>query len=170
MWIKSHLKVAGYVGRRQFDEAIGALSRQLTHTDSDLSDLEMIALCHQWAGRDEQAICYARRALAIDAKSFGALSLLGEIYAVRSEHEAAALYTRLALQNFPEPLPPVPKGFMRVLGLIGRVIPRVRVAARDLEGLTSDPGAVHREWYEWAARYLRWYDKAHGKAVCQTVH
>ena len=87
MSIGTQLRFARLIGRRSFDEAIEVLVQALTGTDADLADIEMIARCHRWAGRDREAAGCAERALAIDPGSFGALSLLAEIHAVRGDDD-----------------------------------------------------------------------------------
>lgn len=174
MWLnisfKDRLEMSRCIGGKNYDKAIRIISRGLTNSEKDAPSLEMIALCHHWAGRDETAIASANQVLAYNARSFDAIELLGSIYANRSEHETAAKYVRLGLENFPEPSPPVPRFLFSILRLVGFIIPRFRKIAREAEAGIGDPNKSKKEWYLWAKDYLAWYDKTCNNKQSPTVH
>jgi hypothetical protein len=118
----------------------------------------MIATCHRWSNRSDEALGVAQRILTIDPTNFDAFRLLSELHAERSEHEAAARFIRLGLDHFPESTTPPPKFLFRLLrigALVSRRLKRVEEEARsDLGDLDRDK----RKWYLWATQYLAWYD------------
>jgi hypothetical protein len=153
------------------DAAIKILTDSLTNTEEDVFTWEMIAHWHCTAGRDAMAIAAAKQALSYSPSYFGALELLAGLHASRSEHELAAHYARLGLENFPERLPNLPQslvrgvqGLFRLLSLVSRRFQRV--ADEDI----PDPNRSNEEWYTWAKQYLEWYDDSHGQRENPRVH
>jgi tetratricopeptide (TPR) repeat protein len=167
---KVQWQLALRIGRQDFDGAIRVLEAALEGGATDARYLEMIAQCHYWAKREEMAIASAKRALDVDAHSFEAIKLLSEIHARRIEHDIAASYVRRALEGYPQPLPQTPKAFFGILRLVSLVFPRLRsLAARAKEDI-GNPNKANEQWYEWAKKYLAWYDETHGTGVGPTVH
>jgi tetratricopeptide (TPR) repeat protein len=169
--IKDQMNVARLIGDQNFDEAIRIMASRLTNTAEDAIDHCMIALCHHWAGRDDAATDAAKRALELDPKSFGPLRLLAYIHAVRGEHETAAHYTRLGLENYEGPPSPPPQWLWRTLQrafwLIGIFVPRFRQAAKVERPDLKKP---YEEWYTGARQYLEWYEAVYGDPVNPKVH
>lgn len=167
---KAQMEVGRCIGRKDYDGAIRVLESSLSNTSTDVPSLTMIALCHRWSHRNDEAIVTAQRVLAHDSTSFEALRLLSEIYAERKEHESAARFARLGLENFPEPTPPAPKFVLWLLhvgAIFSSRIRRVEEAARrDL----AEPDKEKREWYVWAKQYLAWHDSEFGDNQTPTVH
>jgi len=157
---KDQLEVSRCIGRRDYDEAIRLISKGLVDSKEDVPSLDMIALCHHWAQRDDAAIDTANRVLSFDPKSFEAAELLSRIYFSRSEYGLAAKYARLGVDNFPEPLPLTPRFFFRLLGFLGLFSPRLKELAKETEQGIGDPNKSKNEWLAWAKQYLAWYDKA----------
>jgi hypothetical protein len=112
----------------------------------------------------------AQRALEHDPTSFGAFQLLSEIYVERKEHETAAQFTRLGLDNFPEPTPSTPKFFFWVLRIGALLIPRLKRVEESVREDLADPNKEMREWYSWAKQYLAWYDASFQSKQTPTVH
>lgn len=167
---KTQMQAAQCVGRKDFDGAIRVLEQSLSNDSKDIPYLEMIALCHRWSHRNDMAVATAEQVLAYDPKDFGAIRLLSEIHAERNEHDTAAQFVRLGLENYPEALPATPRFFFWVLRFVAIVFPRVRrieeAAKRDI----SDPNKANGEWYSWAKQYLAWYDSASGNQQTPMVH
>jgi tetratricopeptide (TPR) repeat protein len=167
---KVQIEVGRCVGRKDFDGAIRVLESSLSNSSNDVHSLVMIAMCHRWSNRSDEAIVMAQRALAYDPKSFEAFQLLSEIYAERKEHETAAQFTRLGLDNFPEPTPSVPKFFFWVLRIGALVIPRLKRVEKSAREDLADPNKGVREWHSWAKQYLAWYDSEYRSKHTPTVH
>ena len=169
--IRDQAKVAQLIGAKNFDAAIRISASRLTNTAENAFEHDMIALCHHWAGRDDMAIASAKQALECDAKSFNSLQLLANIYAGRSDHEEAAHYARLGLENFPAPLPVPPQWLVRTLRsifwLVGVFVPRFGQGAKM--NFTPDR-KPYEEWYAWAKQYLEWYEAVHGDPVNPKIH
>ena len=165
-FLKVQWQVARRVGRKDFDGAIRVLEEALNGGAMDVHPLELIAHCHYWAKREEMAIACAKRALDIDPKFFGAMKLLSEIYARRTDHDTAAQYVRRALEQYPRPLPPTPKAFLSILRAATFLFPRLRNVAED----AGNPNKNTEQWYAWAKEYLAWYDHARGASASPTIH
>lgn len=167
---KNQIQVAKCIGQKDFDGAIRILEKSLSDSSRDLPALEMIALCHRWSHRDSMAIASAQKALAYEPKHFGAIRLLSELYAEQENHEAAAQFARLGIENYPSPLPAASKAIMWLLRIGATVFPRLKrineAAQRDL----ADPNRDRTEWYAWARAYLTWYDSTFGIKQDPTVH
>jgi tetratricopeptide (TPR) repeat protein len=169
-FFKVQWQVARRVGRKDFDGAIRVLEEALNGGAMDVHHLDLIAHCHYWAKREEMAIASAKRALDIDPKFFGAMKLLSEIYARRTDHDTAAQYVRRALEQYPQPLPATPKGFFGILRAASFLFPRLRsVAVRAREDI-GNPNKNTEQWYAWAKEYLAWYDQARGESTSPTIH
>jgi tetratricopeptide (TPR) repeat protein len=165
---REQLALARLVGRRDFDGAIRIVSRGLTNSNKDVSSLTMIAQCHLWADREDQALASAEQALRYDSKNFKAIELVARIFINRSQHETAVEYVRAGLENFPSPSPPMPRFYLWLTRALGRVSRRLKWA----EGSLRDLDKSDREWYDWAKKYLAWYDETHpdGRSEIPTVH
>lgn len=153
------IKFSRMIGRQEFDKAIDYLRSGLKGNKSDLSSLEMIANCHHWAGRTDDAIKACHEALQCDPQSFEMHSMLAQLLAEKGEHENAAIHARRGLECYPEPLPEVPKFVTSAFQFLGRIFPRLRgvdanEAIRRIDG-------EHAEWFDWAKKYLEWYDYSH---------
>ena len=164
------MQAARCIGGKDFDGAIRVLERSLSNDSTDIRYLEMIALCHRWSHRNDLAISTAEQVLAYDPKDFAAIRLLSEIHAERNEHDTAAQFVRLGLENYPEPLPATPKIFFWVLHLVAFVFLRVRRIEETAKRDISDPNKASGAWYSWAKQYLAWYDSASGNRQTPTVH
>jgi hypothetical protein len=116
------------------------------------------------------AITSAKRALDLDPNSFGAIKILSEMYARRTEHELAAQYVRRGLERFPTPLPTMPKAFFGALRLASLIFPRLRTIEERAREDISDPNRNNDEWYVWAKQYLAWYDQSEGSRATPTIH
>ena len=167
---KNQMQVARCIGRKDFRGAIRILESSLSDNSTDIPSLEMIALCYRWSQRNDMAIATALQVLAYDAKNFGAIRLLSEVYAEQSEYDAAAKLARLGMENYPKPLPATPKMVFWFLRLAAKIFPSVKrieeTAKRDL----ADPDKDKRAWYSWAKQYLAWYDASFGNKETPTVH
>jgi tetratricopeptide (TPR) repeat protein len=167
---KAQLEVGRCVGRKDYDGAIRTLEGTLSNTSADAPSLTMIALCYRWSNRNDDAIITGQRVLEYDPTNFDAAQLLSEIYAERKEHEPAARFARLGLDNFPEPTPAPPKFILWILRIGALVIPRLRRVEESVRRDLADPEKSKREWYLWAKQYLAWYDSAFGNNQTPTVH
>lgn len=167
---KTQLEVGRCVGRKDYDGAIRVLESSLSNTNADTHSLVMIALCHRWSNRNDDAIEMAQRALSHDSGSFGAYRLLADVYAERKEHEMAVRFVRLGLDNFPEPTPPAPKFIFWLLRVGSLFIPRLRRVEEAARTELADPNNDTRDWYAWAKQYLAWYDSEFGDKLMPTVH
>jgi tetratricopeptide (TPR) repeat protein len=169
--IRDQIKVARSIGDHNFDEAIRIMASRLTNTAEDAHDHSMIALCHHWAGRDDAAAASAKKALEHDPKSFESLRLLAYIYAAREEHEAAAHYTRLGLENYEGPPSLSPQWVWRMVQsafwLIGIFVPRLRQGAKVEMPDLSKP---YEEWFTGARQYLEWYEAVYGNPMNPKIH
>lgn len=163
------ISLARHIGRGQFDEAINELRAALKGNASDVASLEMIAQCHYWSGRADQAISACQQALKYDPDSFDAHALLSQLHAARNEHENAATHARRGLECYPEPLPRLPSLLDSAHTLLSRIIPLLRGAPTPNEALQSTE-AEHAEWYDWAKKYLDWYDATSGEAMRPRQH
>ncbi len=169
-FLKAQWQVARRVGRKDFDGAIRVLEEALDGGAMDVHHLELIAHCHYWANREEMAIGSAKRALDTNPKSFGAMKLLSEIYARRTDHDTAAQYVRRALEQYPHPLPATPKAFFSILRAASLLFPRLRnIAVRAKEDI-GNPNKNNEQWFAWAKEYLVWYDQARGESTSPTIH
>ena len=160
---KEQLAVGRALRREHYDEAIEIYTRGLNGTVSDVPNLEMIAFCHLWAGRPESAIVAANKVLALNGKSFQALSMLGKIYARQGNHEIASKFVRLGLEAYPSDLPPIPSWMLGVVRLLGFIAPRFRKNLPEIEATLRDPSSPDKEWFVWAKKYLEWYDATYGQ-------
>ncbi|MCI0612265.1 hypothetical protein L0244_04675 [bacterium] len=158
---KYHLHAAHYVGRKDYDQAIQIIAKSLVGSKQDVWSLEMIALCHHWAKRDDLAIETVKRALAYDQTSFGAIELISKIFASRSDHDNAAHYMRVGLDNFQEPLPRIPRFYFSLLRFLGVLFPRFKRLSKQAEKDLVNPDQSREEWNAWAKEYLTWYDETY---------
>jgi tetratricopeptide (TPR) repeat protein len=148
------------IGRQEFDKAIDYLRSNLKNDASDMSSLEMIAHCHQWAGRPDKAIEACRKALVWDAASFDMHSMLSQLLAEKGEHEAAAVHALKGLECYPEPLPEVPRFMTSAFQILSRFFPSFR--GIDVNNALRSIEDEHAEWFDWAKKYLKWYDVTYG--------
>jgi tetratricopeptide (TPR) repeat protein len=152
---KDQLKASRFIGKQKYDQAIDLISKGLTGSKEDVPMLCMIAMCHHWAGRDEEAIETANRVLAFEPDCFDAAELLSRIHFSRSEFEQATKYARLGIEHFPEPLPEPPSLsiFIKFAGLF---FPRLKQRAETARRYVSETNASRSEWKAWAEKYLEW--------------
>jgi tetratricopeptide (TPR) repeat protein len=155
------------IGRQEFDKAIDYLRSGLRGNESDLSSLEVIAHCHQWAGRADDAIKACREALQRDPKSFDMHSMLAQLLAEKGEHEGAAIHARRGLECYPEPLPEIPRFLILVFQALDRILPR-RLRGPDANDALRRFEAEKAEWFNWAKKYLNWYDSTHNDRLGPT--
>lgn len=167
---KVQVELARCIGRRDFDRAVQVLNESLSNSEADVPSLVLIAQCHRSAGRDDMAIASAQRALAYDPRNFGSIRLMSEIYAKRREHDTAARYVRLGLESYPEPLPPMPKIFFRLLRVLAAISPRLRRIEASAREDLGDRNKENAQWYGWAKEYLAWYDARSGNRQAPRVH
>lgn len=162
MWLvpfaKIQFEVARCVGRKDYDGAIRALEGSLSNTSEDAPSLVMIAKCHRWSNRNDDALAVAQRILTFDPTNFDAFELLSEVHAERQEHETATRFIRLGLEHFPEPTPPPPKYLFRLLRIGALVSRRLRDLEETARSDLGDLDRGKREWYQWATKYLAWYE------------
>ena len=174
MWLnipfKDQLEMSRCIGGEKYDEAIHIIRQGLTNSARDVQSLEMIASCHHWASREEEAISTANQAFVYDPKNFSSIELLGNIYVSRDQHEIAAPYVRLGLECFPEPTSAVPRLFLSILRMVGFLIPRIRKVASKAEKLNGDLNKSKRGWFLWAKEYLAWCDQNGNDKQSPTVH
>jgi tetratricopeptide (TPR) repeat protein len=160
---RNQMRLARLIGRQDFDGAIRLMDGSLSNTAADIPDLEMMAYCHRWSHRNDMAIILAQKVLTYDPKYFGAFRLLSEIYTEQDDHERAAKFARLGIENFPDPFPSIPKLLFWLLRIGAALFPRLKrineSAKRDLTDLNKD----NKEWYLWAKEYLHSYDSVTGK-------
>jgi tetratricopeptide (TPR) repeat protein len=156
------------IGRQEFDKAIAHLRSELRGNASDISSLEMIAHCHHWAGRADEAIKAGREALQCDPKSFDMHALLSQLLVDKGEHEDAAIYARLGLENFLEPLPEIPGFFLKVHRALEYFFPILQGASPDQAIKRSESNRA--DWYDWAKSYLDWYDATYGDTLGPIKH
>ncbi len=162
------IKLAGMIGRQEYDKATAYLRSGLKGDKSDADSLAMIANCHHWAGQPDQAIAAAEAALKIDPASFDMHAMLAQVFAEKGDHDKAIVNVRRGLECYPEPLPSVPEYFMLALRLLGRIFPSFRNVDPN-EGLRSVE-ASRADWFRWAKQYLAWYDGARGGDATLVTH
>lgn len=155
--VKSDFKVAVLTGAGKIEEAILELKKSLTGTGDDVYILSLIADFYYHSDRPKKAIEYADKVIAIDEKNFDANALLAMIYANLKDHEFALCYIRVALENFPEPMPAPPKFMLRIVSLVGFIFGKPKHWAKKLEAEASNPNRSRQEWLDWATKYMRWY-------------
>jgi len=153
------VKFSRMIGWQEFDKAIDYLRSGLRGNKSDLSSLEMIAHCHLWAGRPDDAIKACHEALHCDSESFAMHSTLAQLLAEKGEHEDAAIHARRGLECYPAPLPKVPRSVTLSYQFLSRVFPRLRGA--DPNEAIRSVEAEQADWFDWAKKYLEWYDGTH---------
>ena len=159
--LKTQIKVAPLIGRRDFDTAVQVLEGELTGTSEDILHLELIAQYHWQAGNEQKAIETAKKALALDPKSFEMSRMLSQIFAEHEDHEKAIQYVKIGLNNFPsEPLPAPPSWTFSVLNLAGKFSARWKRVHEAANEDLQDPDKDRREWQSWAYEYLAWYADA----------
>src|SRR6266550_6313708 len=169
-FVSPMFRVAKSMRRKDFPAAIRMLEEHLIGEPSDVFSLLMLAECYRWSGFDDKAIQTASRILQYDANDFSGLRLLSEIYARREEKDRAAEFVRRALENYPQPTPHTPHMLISVAKFLARVLPPLRhMQARDFAVL-EDPNTSDREWFDWAKRYLAWYDGATGGNASPVLH
>jgi tetratricopeptide (TPR) repeat protein len=162
------MRFAKMIGRREFDDAIAYLRNGLKGDKSDIYSLEMIADCHHWAGRTDDAINACREALKFSSSSFDMHALLAELLAGKNEHDDAAIHARKGLECYPEPIPQMPRFMISAFKALSRIVPRLRNANPD--AALREVANARAEWFDWAKRYLDWYDSTHGGSASPTEH
>ena len=162
------LRLARMIGRGQRNAAIDYLRTGRKGDKSDVDILEMMAMLHRGAGRNDEAISVSREALALDPASFDSHALLAEILAENGEHEQAALHARRGLEHFPEPMPEMPKAVWLVWKALFLLLPRLRRAYPD--GRLPDFSHANTAWFDWARAYLDWYDSTFAESTSPTEH
>ena len=167
---KNQFEVARCIGREDYDGAIRALESSLSDTRDDVPSLAMIAMCHRWSNRRDEALAVAQRILSFDPANFDAFQLLSELHAERQEHDDAARFIRLGLDHFPEPTPPPPKFLLRLLRIGARVSQRLKHVDEIARSELGDPDRDKKKWYLWATKYLAWYDSNFDAKQSPTVH
>jgi tetratricopeptide (TPR) repeat protein len=167
---KTQLQLARFVGRKDFDGAIRVLEASLSQGADDVPALLMIALCHRWAHRDEDAILAARRVLASDPNSFEAIQLLSETHAQRGEHDVAVQFVRVGLESDPAPVPVPPTFFLWFVRIAAYLFPRLRHIENAAKAHLSDAKSGRAEWFAWARQYVAWYDQVAGNQRKPTIH
>jgi tetratricopeptide (TPR) repeat protein len=146
---KTQVAVGRCIGRKDYDGAISVLENSLSNTDADAPSLLMIALCHRWSNRNDDAITMAQRALSHDSRNFEAYRLLADIYTERKQHEMAVRFVRLGLENFPEPSTP-PKFFFWLLRFGAFFLPRLKRMEETARTELTHSNSETRDWYTWA--------------------
>lgn len=156
------------IARKDFDGAIELLQQSLKNEASDIEALEMMALCHMWAGRQADAITACHEALKIEPSSYEAHALLASLHAEQGDHFSAAVHARQGLEHYPEPLPPPPKLFVFIDSLLRRLL--AKPAGDNLEGALKEIENRRAEWYGWARQYLDWHDATYGTTLQPRDH
>lgn len=164
------IRFSQMIGRNEFDKAIDYLRAGLKSDKSDLASLEMIAQCHEWSSRTEEAILSCREALHHDPNSFDMHVMLSRLFATKGEHANATLHARKGLESYPEPLPNLPRFFIITLNALSRFIPSLRGIASDAEAALLSGEADKADWFNWAKRYLSWYDATYGDKINPVNH
>ena len=153
------MKIAPLIGRGDYEGAIRILEGELTGTADDALYLEMIAHWHWIAGNHEKAIETAKKALSLDPTSFDMPRILSQIYAKREEHEQAAAYVKIGLNNYPaENLQAPPAWAFGVLKFVGKFSARWKRIEEAANEDLKDPDKDRREWNAWAKQYVAWYE------------
>lgn len=160
-FLKTQMKIAPLIGRRDYDGAVQVLKGELDGTSEDTPYLEMIAHCFWQAGSEEKAIETAKKALDLDPKNFEMPRMLSQIFAEHENHEEAIEYVKIGLNNFPsEPLTAPPSWAFSALKLAGKFSTKwKRVEQAAIEDLQA-PDKDRRTWRSWANEYLAWYEDA----------
>jgi tetratricopeptide (TPR) repeat protein len=148
------------------DGAIVYLRAGLKGDASDLASLEMIAQCHLWAGRTDEAIATCGEALGYNLGSFDTHSMLAQLLAEKGEHEDAAVHVRKGLECYPEPLPEIPHFVASAIKGLSRIFPFLRAPDAALQQAEAERAA----WFDWAKQYLSWYDLTYGETVKPKEH
>lgn len=164
------MEVGRRVGRKDYDGAIRVLERSLSNTADDSPSLVMIALCHRWSKRNDDAVNVAQRVLSYDKDNFEAIRLLSAVHADKGEHDLASKFVRMGIEKYPEPTPSTPRYVFWLLRIGASVFPRLRRVEESTREHLADPDRDKREWYSWAKQYLAWYDSVSGKRRSPTVH
>jgi len=163
------MKVARCMGRKDYAQALEYLGQMKQSEDANPYTLSMIARCHEGAGDLDSAITAANDALSIDSGHFYSLQLLARVHLARKDYENAKEYVQRALQSYPEPLPGPPRFFFWILRVLS-VFPAIRRVEEQARADLEDPNKDTKEWYEWAKKYLKWYEEEFGDKAEPTVH
>lgn len=159
-FLKTQMKVAPLVGRRDFKGALQILEGELIGTDEDTPYLEIVAHCHLEAGNQEKAIETAKKTLQLNPTNFEMPRMLSQIYAESEAHEQAVEYVKIGLCNYPsEALPVPPVWAFGVLKLAGKLSARWKHVEEATKDDLRDPDKGRRDWQSWAKEYLVWYDE-----------
>ena len=163
-------RVSRSIGRKDFPEAIQALEDCVSRDPLDTATLGLLAECHRWSGSDDKALEVAERVLGIDPHDFSSLKLLSEILAHRGEHQLAVAYVRRGLEQYPEEMDPVSPYLVTLAKVVMRILrPRRSIPAEDFAPWERINGK-NREWFEWAKRYLAWFDSDTGSSTLPALH
>lgn len=158
-FLKTQMKIAPLIGRRDYDEALRILEGELTGTADDAAYLEMIAHCHSQTGNEEKAIETAIKVMALDPNNFEMPRMLSQIFVDNGDHEQAVVYVRIGLNNFPsEPTPAPPSWALSALKLAGKFSARWKRVEEATNKELREPDKDRREWQAWANDYLEWYE------------
>ncbi len=157
------------MGRKDYAQALEHLSQIKKSEEPNPHTFSMIARCHEGAGDLDAAIAAANNALSIDSGHFYSLQLLTRVYLVRKDYEKTKEYVQRALQSYPEPLPGPPRFFFWILRILS-VFSAIRRVDKQAREELEHPNKDTEEWYEWAKKYLKWYEEEFGDKAEPTVH
>lgn len=158
------------IGRRDYDSAIRIISQGLNNSKQDAQGLDMIAMCHCSAGRDDAAIRAAEQALAYEPQCFGAIQTLVRVYVKRQQHDLAARYVRRGLEHFPAPMPEPPRVIFLIHRLIKFIAPKYKPVIDLTEVTLRNINGNRNDWHAWATAYLAWHDRTHDDRQSVTLH
>ena len=163
------MKAVRCMGRGDYMQALEHLQALRDSEEPNPYTLCMIARCYESAEDLDSAIGAANAALALNGEHFESLQLLARVYLTRSDYEKTKDYVQRALRNYPEPLPGSPRFFFWVLRVLS-IFPAIRRLEKAAKEDLSDPNKDAKEWYDWAKKYLSWYEEEFGEKAEQTVH
>ncbi len=149
---KSHLELsaARAFARKDYARGLGHLQALLERVGENPNTLHAMAICCERIGRDQEALDFAARAIAVDPGHFPSLQVLSQIHFRLEDHRLAVGYVERSLEHIPAARAGRMLGWGRALQSLLRT--RIAGAADDQLG---DLPPKDREWVRWAREYLQ---------------
>jgi tetratricopeptide (TPR) repeat protein len=183
-----HGRAAGCATQKDFDGAIRYSQEALDLDGTEVFGLSSLAQYLEHAGRDEEALEVAERALRISSNEYYALQVGARLYAKLGDYQRARDYVLRSLASEPRSSNRwdrwerwMSKGLHSLGGLavsLARRLPglrnRVYQGALDKHRKHADPfdewDESLRHWRRWAEDYLKWYSENVEESQGGAVH